>query len=315
MLSRVLVTYGSKRGGTAGIAAALAATLSERGFDVDCVRASAVRNLGAYDAVIIGGALYAGRWIREARRFVVQHAAELRARPVWMFSSGPLDDTANRRQLPAVPRVAALMARIRARGHAMFGGRLAPDATGFPASVMAKTHAGDWRAWDQIRAWGRQVADEIARAPRPTGAVEEPPARGLLAALCFTVGIASVAGGAALLASPDGSLLRLPHRLLAQLPFASFVVPGLVLALVLGVGNLIAGALVVRCSPRANAAALAAGIAVLVWIVVELVVGLAHPMQLIAVLVGFAIMTEALRRRTGAAVPPGAGRPLSGSAA
>jgi menaquinone-dependent protoporphyrinogen oxidase len=43
--------------------------------------------------------------------------------------------------------VAALMAHLGAEGHATFGGRLAADATGFPAAAMAKTHAGDWRSW------------------------------------------------------------------------------------------------------------------------------------------------------------------------
>jgi hypothetical protein len=52
------------------------------------------------------------------------------------------------------------MERVGAVGHATFGGRLSPDAHGFPASARAKTRAGDWRNPARIRAW----AVDIARA-------------------------------------------------------------------------------------------------------------------------------------------------------
>src|SRR6185436_14255471 len=108
--TRVLVTFGSKRGGTAELATAVADSLRSQGLTVDCRRAAEVRDVAGYDAFVIGGALYAARWAREARCFVVRNAAALRARPVWMFSSGPLDDSASRQPLRPVRGVAALMA-------------------------------------------------------------------------------------------------------------------------------------------------------------------------------------------------------------
>jgi menaquinone-dependent protoporphyrinogen oxidase len=111
-ITRVLVAFGSKRGGTAEIAAAVADTLRSQGLSVDCMRAAEVRDVASYDAFVVGGALYAARWIREARRFVVRNAAALRARPVWMFSSGPLDDSARRQALRPVRGVAGLLGRM-----------------------------------------------------------------------------------------------------------------------------------------------------------------------------------------------------------
>jgi menaquinone-dependent protoporphyrinogen oxidase len=64
-----------------------------------------------------------------------------------------------------VPDVEALMSRIGARGHITFGGRLEPDAKGFPASAMAKTRSGDWRDPGQIVSWAREVADELSQVP------------------------------------------------------------------------------------------------------------------------------------------------------
>ncbi len=91
---RVLVTWGSKRGGTAEIASTISDELKAVGVEVALMPASGVRELRGYDAAIIGGALYGNRWHRDARRLVTRHIAGLRRIPVCLFSSGPLDSSA-----------------------------------------------------------------------------------------------------------------------------------------------------------------------------------------------------------------------------
>ena len=83
----ILVAYGSKRGGTEGLAHTVADALREEGFTVEVAPARTVRRLDGYEAVVVGGALYAFRWHRDARRFVKRHAHDLRARPTYLFSS------------------------------------------------------------------------------------------------------------------------------------------------------------------------------------------------------------------------------------
>jgi menaquinone-dependent protoporphyrinogen oxidase len=294
----VLVAFGSKRGGTAGIATAVAETLRAQGLTVDCMRAAEVRDVASYDAFVLGGALYAARWIREARRFVIRNAATLRARPVWMFSSGPLDDSANRQVIGPVRGAAALMAHVGACGHATFGGRLAADATGFPAAAMARTRAGDWRSWDQIGDWARDIASTLATLP-PLPALPPPrPARGLLATACLLTGITAIAGGIALVASPDGALIHMPTSLLSHSPFSTFLVPGLLLALVVGAANVIAGWLVTRDRPSANAWAFAGGAALFGWIVTEIaMLRTINILQCVYLGMSVVLMIEALRRR------------------
>jgi menaquinone-dependent protoporphyrinogen oxidase len=158
---RILVTFGSARGGTEGLAQTVAEGLRDEGFTVDLVPAGQVRDLDGYDAVVVGGALYAGRWHKAARRFVKRHTTELRQRPVYFFSSGPLDGSATQREIPPVRGVKALMGRVGARGHMTFGGRLSPDAKGFPARAMAKKLAGDWRDTGHVRAWAGSVAAQL----------------------------------------------------------------------------------------------------------------------------------------------------------
>jgi len=157
----ILVTYGSKRGGTEGLAEMVAGDLREEGFQVEVLPARQVRDVTDYEAVVVGGALYAFRWHKDARRFVKRNVAALRARPTWFFASGPLDDSATTKEIPPVKGVKALMERVGAKGHITFGGRLLPDAKGFPASAMAKKAAGDWRDVGHVRAWVVSVANEI----------------------------------------------------------------------------------------------------------------------------------------------------------
>lgn len=170
---RILVTWGSKRGGTEGIARTIGEVLEREGHAVSLVPAERVRDLGAFDGAVVGGALYAGRWHAAAARFVRRHVTTLRRMPVWLFSSGPLDDSADRQEIPPIEQVAVLMERIGALGHATFGGRLLPDAKGFPASAMAKEYSGDWRNDERIEAWARRVARALPSA-RPDEAVEPP---------------------------------------------------------------------------------------------------------------------------------------------
>ena len=157
----VLVTYGSKRGGTAGLAQMLADRLRDEGLAVEVIAAPEVRDVDAYDAVVIGGALYANRWHRDAGRFVKRQTGQLRRHPTYLFSSGPLDDSATQQEIVPVKGVKTLMERVGARGHVTFGGRLSPDAKGFPAKAMAKKHSGDWRDPDQVRTWARLIASEL----------------------------------------------------------------------------------------------------------------------------------------------------------
>jgi len=170
---RILITWGSKRGGTEGIARMLAEDLSARGVIVETHPARRSLDVRGFDGVIVGGALYANRWHPAARRFVERRIADLRRIPVWFFSSGPLDDSAAQGTIPPSPQVEVLMARVGAQGHVTVGGRLERNARGIPASAMARIHAGDWRRPEQIARW----ADEIARAlpsARPNPVVDLP---------------------------------------------------------------------------------------------------------------------------------------------
>jgi menaquinone-dependent protoporphyrinogen oxidase len=170
---RVLVTWGSKRGGTEGIARTVGETLRLQGLDVDVLPPREAANATGFDAVIVGGALYGNQWHHAAWRFVKRRLCDLRRVPVWFFSSGPLGDSSEREDIPPTLQVQTLMERVGALGHVTFGGRLAPDARGFPASAMAKKHAGDWRNETRIREWATDIARALPGA-RPGPVIDQP---------------------------------------------------------------------------------------------------------------------------------------------
>jgi menaquinone-dependent protoporphyrinogen oxidase len=126
------------------------------------------RSVDGYDAVVVGGALYANRWHRDARHFVKRETHGLLERPVWFFSSGPLDESARDDGIEPTRQVAKLMARVGTRGHMTFGGRLEPTAKGFPAKSMAKTRSGDWRDPQQVAEWVDTIVAELRPPMRMT---------------------------------------------------------------------------------------------------------------------------------------------------
>jgi len=160
-MSRALVVYGSKRGGTAGLARMVGAELQHLGWEVVVQDAAKPAELRGVDLVVIGGALYMNRWHKAARSFARRREPALRTIPVFLFSSGPLDDSAASGDIAAVPQVQEIARRLEARGHMTFGGRLAADAKGFAARSMARKYAGDYRDPTQVASWVRQLTQGL----------------------------------------------------------------------------------------------------------------------------------------------------------
>ncbi|HEY3333969.1 MAG TPA: flavodoxin domain-containing protein [Candidatus Limnocylindrales bacterium] len=156
-MARVLVAYATKLGSTREIADVIGAELHSAGHEADVLSVNDVRRLDGYDAVILGSALYAAHWQRDANRFVHRHPEELRAVRLWAFSSGPLDAKLAAQDLPMTPNAVEITSGLPILGHRTFGGRLTADAPIDP-QVLATHVIGDFRDWDRIRRWAREIA-------------------------------------------------------------------------------------------------------------------------------------------------------------
>jgi menaquinone-dependent protoporphyrinogen oxidase len=168
MTASVLVAYASKHGGTAEIAQWIAGAISSSGDSASVLPAAEVHDLAPYDAVVLGSAVYRGRWRGEARGFLKRHGEALRERPTWLFSSGPTGgtpaaDAAVDRALQSteseLPReLRSAVGAIPVRGHATFPGRVDERMTGILERWMPR---GDWRNFERVRAWGASIASEL----------------------------------------------------------------------------------------------------------------------------------------------------------
>jgi menaquinone-dependent protoporphyrinogen oxidase len=156
-MARVLVAYATKLGSTREIADAIGAELHVAGHEADVLAVGDVRHLEGYHAVILGSALYAAHWQRDANRFVRRNADGLHAVRLWAFSSGPLDAALAAQDLPMTANAAEITAGLPVLGHRTFGGRLAADAPIDP-QVLATHPIGDFRDWVRIRRWAREIA-------------------------------------------------------------------------------------------------------------------------------------------------------------
>jgi menaquinone-dependent protoporphyrinogen oxidase len=159
---KVLVSAASKHEATAEIARAIAASLSDAGVETTVLPPGEVTTLDGYDAVILGSAVYMGRWMSEARDLVDRLSGPLTGRPVWLFSSGPVGDSPKRQEEAA--DVPAMLAATGARGHTTFGGRIVLEDLGLGSRIItAVLHVpdGDHRDWAQITAWSQGIAREL----------------------------------------------------------------------------------------------------------------------------------------------------------
>jgi menaquinone-dependent protoporphyrinogen oxidase len=294
---KVLVAYGSKHGGTAGLAERMGQALRNESFDVDVRAAADVSSVDAYEAVIVGGALYAFHWFEDARRFVLRHHQALRARETYFFSSGPLDASATERAIPPTTEVDQLMRYVGARGHATFGGRLEATVSGFPESAMAKKNAGDWRDWAQIDRWAHDVGSALA-GPRSERLAPEPlPSRALSLGLNGILALTALAGGSLLVARPDGSADGLSTAILVHTPFHDFLVPGLVLLTLVGLPAAWSARRTYVRDPYACFWSLLSGLSITAWILIEmLLLRTASPLELAYLALGATILVDATRK-------------------
>jgi menaquinone-dependent protoporphyrinogen oxidase len=186
-MTRVLIVYGSRHGGTRGIAERIGEVLRTGGLEADVAPAEQVAGVGAADAVVVGSGVYMGRWLKEPIEFIKRNATTLASRPLWLFSSGPLPGS-TAQKAPDDPMTDALgpkegpgsggrktieqlSAATHPRDHRVFLGAFDPDD---PPRAMSERlvrmmpvakgvlPAGDFRDWDAIEAWAREIAAEIS---------------------------------------------------------------------------------------------------------------------------------------------------------
>ena len=166
MDGRILVTYASRNGATAGVAEAIGKALTEGGAQVDVLPMQEVVDLAPYRAVVAGSAIQAAQWLPEAMQFMQAHRAELTRKP---FAAFLVCMTLAMKKGDYRQQVAEWLNPVRSLVQpvsvGLFAGTLDTrliksfgDRMKFRLSVMMGVWSeGDHRDWKAIHAWAESL--------------------------------------------------------------------------------------------------------------------------------------------------------------
>jgi menaquinone-dependent protoporphyrinogen oxidase len=165
MSARILVAYVSPKGSTAEIAQAVGKELQSSGYSVDVVEMKSVPALEGYDAVVIGAPLYMGKVVGDMAKFIRKHIDSLEKVPVAAFSVGmsPVDkNPASMEKATTIFHHA--LAPLEPVAETIFAGKVDPAKLSFMQKWMigkAKAPVGDFRDWDVIAAWAKELPGKM----------------------------------------------------------------------------------------------------------------------------------------------------------
>ncbi|MGZ6908746.1 MAG: flavodoxin domain-containing protein [Acidimicrobiia bacterium] len=174
---RVLVGYATVHGSTRRIAEEISNRLMSGGLETDLLAVDAISSIDKYDALVVGSAVHNMAWLPDATTFVQSRAADLAARPVWLFSVSSVGATSSF----FGPRVARLMRRMRKepknvagfrrliqpRDHRAFAGAVERSHWNLAGHLFLMAFGGrygDHRDSPDIDAWADSIAHQLLAA-------------------------------------------------------------------------------------------------------------------------------------------------------
>ncbi|MEW5992538.1 MAG: flavodoxin domain-containing protein [Chloroflexota bacterium] len=187
-MQRILIVHASRHGGSAGIAEKIGGVLRAQGLNTVLARAVEMPDPRDFDACVVGSGVYIGSWLKEGTDYLARFHSTLAAKPVWLFSSGPLPGWPKGSKQPAADpledalgpadgpgsggrkKLAALADAIQPRDHRVFRGAFDPSDP--PKSLAERVvrmmpaskdilPVGDFRDWPAIEAWALEIATEL----------------------------------------------------------------------------------------------------------------------------------------------------------
>jgi menaquinone-dependent protoporphyrinogen oxidase len=167
MSARILVAYATRNGSTAGIAHAVGKELEKSGAVVAVAEIKTISSAEGYSAVVLGGPLYMGSMDGAVKTFVAKNRALLTKMPVAAFAVGIAPKDPKPEAMGAAKEaLQKAIAPLSPVSSVVFAGKLDLAKINFlmrKFMEMAKIPAGDFRDWDAIAAWARELPEKLQR--------------------------------------------------------------------------------------------------------------------------------------------------------
>jgi menaquinone-dependent protoporphyrinogen oxidase len=165
MFAHILIAYASQRGSTAEIAQAIGKELQTAGHTVDVVEMRTVSSLKGYHAVIIGAPLYMGKVMADVGNFVEKYRDTLTKMPVAAFTVGMSPVGKDSAVIDTAMRIFhRALAPLEPVTETIFAGKVDLAKLSFIQRWMirkAKAPVGDFRDWDAIAKWARDLPGKL----------------------------------------------------------------------------------------------------------------------------------------------------------
>jgi menaquinone-dependent protoporphyrinogen oxidase len=168
MSNKILITYASSAGSTAGISEAIGKTLAEGGAEVDVLPMRNVHDLSLYRAVVAGSAIHGQEWLPEAIQFIREHRSELTSKPFAAYLVCITLSMANSDQYREGLKdwMSPVRKLVNPISEGYFAGVLDFSKTPFSLNVLAMRlvvltgvwKEGDHRDWQAIRTWAKNLS-------------------------------------------------------------------------------------------------------------------------------------------------------------
>jgi menaquinone-dependent protoporphyrinogen oxidase len=166
MSKRILVAYASGSGSTREVAEEIAAEIEGNGLRTIVQTMSQVESINLYSGVILGSSIRIGRWLPEAVACLERIRDELADKQVAYFTTclTMVDDTKENREkvLAYMQPLLNMTPNVKPMGLGLFAGSLDPDRQ---AIIVGDGPQGDYRDWEAIRAWAREIRTILLAYP------------------------------------------------------------------------------------------------------------------------------------------------------
>jgi menaquinone-dependent protoporphyrinogen oxidase len=175
----VLIAYVGVEWSTAEIAQQIADRLLKAGVAAVVRSVNQIERIDSHQAVVLGSAIQDQEWLPEAAEFLGRFSGELPKLPLWLFSTGSVNESGGllgskaaallERTLPHGAAVAGTRDAIQVRDHRHFAGGFERGVWSSLGDLFLKICGGSPngdRDWCDVNAWAADIARELQRIDR-----------------------------------------------------------------------------------------------------------------------------------------------------